>query len=139
MTDTQAMYAILGSLGILWLIILVTAVFLITCEWKIFKKAGYDGWKAIIPFYNEYTLCEFTFGNGLWFLGYFVSIIPIVGYIALGLFTIVANIRLAKSFGQSTGFVVGLIFLPIVFIPILAFGDATYTKLPDYDIHHPFD
>jgi hypothetical protein len=33
---------------------------------------------------------------------------------------------LSKSFGKSEGFTVGLILLPIVFYPILGFGDAKY-------------
>lgn len=126
-------------LGAIWFVALAIAVFLIVCNWKIFTKAGYDGWKSIIPFYNSYTLCEFTFGNGLWFLCIFAGIIPVVGGIALLLFSIVQNIRLAKAFGQSIGFAVGLIFLPIIFLPILAFGDSVYCGLPDYDIQHPFE
>jgi len=33
---------------------------------------------------------------------------------------------LAKSFGQGTGFALGLIFLSVIFIMILGFGDARY-------------
>ena len=32
----------------------------------------------------------------------------------------------AEKFGKGGGFVVGLIFLPFVFWPILGFGDAKY-------------
>jgi uncharacterized protein DUF5684 len=42
------------------------------------------------------------------------------------LFIIVA-VDLAKSFGKGGGFAVGLILLPIIFFPILAFGSAAYT------------
>ena len=33
---------------------------------------------------------------------------------------------IAKNFGKDSGFTVGLIFLGIVFWPILGFGDAQY-------------
>ena len=33
---------------------------------------------------------------------------------------------LAKSFGKSEGFTAGLIFLSLIFFPILAFGDSKY-------------
>jgi hypothetical protein len=33
---------------------------------------------------------------------------------------------LAKVFGKDTGFGFGLLFLPFIFIPILALGDAEY-------------
>jgi len=39
---------------------------------------------------------------------------------------VIININLAQVFGKSTGFGIGLIFLPIIFIPILAFGNAKY-------------
>lgn len=40
--------------------------------------------------------------------------------------SIIINIDLAKKFGKSPAFSIGLILLPIVFLPILAFGDARY-------------
>jgi hypothetical protein len=32
----------------------------------------------------------------------------------------------ARNFGKSGAFVVGMIFLPFIFFPILGFGSATY-------------
>jgi len=37
---------------------------------------------------------------------------------------------LARNFGKGVGFTVGLLLLPIVFWPILAFGDARYNATP---------
>ena len=47
---------------------------------------------------------------------------PLIGLL-LGLFD---SIRLAKAFGKSGGFGVGLALLAIIFLPILAFGSAKY-------------
>jgi hypothetical protein len=33
---------------------------------------------------------------------------------------------LAKSFGKSEGFTVGLVLVPFIFLPILGFGEAKY-------------
>ena len=33
---------------------------------------------------------------------------------------------LSKSFGKGAGYTVGLVFLGIIFYPMLAFGDAQY-------------
>jgi len=33
---------------------------------------------------------------------------------------------LSKSFGKTEGFTAGLVLLPFIFFPILAFGDARY-------------
>jgi hypothetical protein len=37
---------------------------------------------------------------------------------------------LAKSFGKGALFTLGLVFLPFIFFPVLAFGDAEYKGLP---------
>jgi hypothetical protein len=34
--------------------------------------------------------------------------------------------ELARVFGRGVGFTLGLLFLPIIFYPILAFGDSQY-------------
>ena len=87
--------------------------------WKIFTKAGEAGWKSIVPFLNLYTLVKIADGKGIKFL---LFLIPIVNVI----FGFMLYIRLAKAFGKSTGFGIGLIFLNFIFVLILAFGDAQY-------------
>ena len=91
--------------------------------WLLFKKAGKPGWASIVPFYNVYTIFEITWGNGWRFL---MLLIPIYN-IVLGIQTC---IRLAKAFGKSGGFAAGLVFLPYIFIPLLAFGKETYQGVP---------
>ena len=54
------------------------------------------------------------------------SIVPFYN-IVLGIQT---QVKLAKAFGKGGGFAVGLIFLPYVFQPILAFSDAAYLGVP---------
>lgn len=34
---------------------LIIYIIIAICMWKIFEKAGLEGWKAIIPFYNIYV------------------------------------------------------------------------------------
>jgi hypothetical protein len=58
-----------------------------------------------------------------WWL--FLMVLPIVNFIIL----IIMLNRLSLSFGKTAGFTVGLIFLGIVFVPILAFDKSVYTKL----------
>lgn len=140
MNEEQLAYGILGAFAGVWFIILALAIFMCVCKWKIFKKMGVDGWKGIIPIYNAYVQCELTFGNGLYFLGIFVSCIPFgIGSILAIIWAVIMNIRLAKSFGKSVPYAVGLTFLPVVFMPMLAFGSAQYNRLPDYDYHNPFN
>lgn len=132
--NTELVAALGGLLIFVALFIIVCAVIIIIANWKIFKKAGQPGWAAIIPYYNTYITYEIV-NMKEWFVVYLVA--AIVGMVASGTLatisslvtfglSIYANINLAKAFGKSGGFAVGLIFLPIVFLPILAFGDATY-------------
>ena len=103
---------------------LALAVLGIVAMWKIFEKAGKPGWAAIIPFYNIYVLFEITWGNGWKFLFLLIPIANIV-------FAIITMVKLAKAFGKSGGFAVGLIFLSIIFYCILAFDQSQYLGVPE--------
>jgi len=94
-------------------------VFLIAAQWKIYSKAGKPGWACLIPIYNIIVLLEIVKKPIWWFI---LLLIPIVNFIVL----IIIMIELAKVFGKSTGFGVGLILLGFIFMPILGFGDAKY-------------
>lgn len=102
----------------LFISILIMAFFIFV-YWIIFTKAGEEGWKSLIPIYNVYILYKITWGNGLIFL---LLLVPFVNFI-VGILTI--N-KLSKCFGHGLGFTLGLLFLPIIFLPLLAFGDSRY-------------
>jgi hypothetical protein len=106
---------------ILWLAFVVLAI---VAMWKIFEKAGEPGWAAIIPVYNVYVLFKITWGNGWKFLFLLIPIANIV-------FAIITMVKLAKAFGKSGGFAVGLIFLSIIFYCILAFDQSQYLGVPE--------
>jgi hypothetical protein len=131
---------LLAGMGVaVALISIAVAVLFIVGTCKVFTKMGRQWWEGIIPFYNLFVLAEKTFGNGWWFLCFFIVCVPVIGGILAFLFNIVWCIRLARSFNQGTGFTVGLVLLYPIFILILGFGDAQYTPLAPFDIAHPFD
>ncbi len=116
----DASVAGLAGLGIGTLVIgLLVAVVAIVAMWKIYTKAGKPGWASIVPLYNLYVLFEVAGYNGWMFL---LMCIPFVNFIMM----ILLYVKLAKAFGKSGGFAVGLIFLPFIFLLILAFGSAQY-------------
>jgi hypothetical protein len=39
---------------------------------------------------------------------------------------LIMQAKIVKSFGKSTGFVIGYFFLPLIFLPILAFDSSQY-------------
>ena len=113
----------------------VAIVIIVISHWFIFKKAGEEGWKAIIPFYNSYTLCRISTGNGWIFLLGFIPYVNIV-------FSIYITVMMCKVFGKSTLFKVGAVILPVIFIPILAFNSDPYIGPngdPDGNVVHEVD
>src|SRR5262249_49767145 len=87
-------------------------VLLFGAMWRVFQKAGKPGWAAIIPIYNIIVLLEIT-GKPLWWIVLFF--IPIVNLVA----AVLVSLTLAKRFGKGVGFGIGIVLLPIVFLPIL--------------------
>lgn len=89
--------------------------------WKTFEKMGRKGWEGIVPFYNVYILLQ-IFGRPVWWLVLFI--IPFVNLIAL----IIVSVDVAKAFGKSVAFGVGLGLLAPIFYCILGFGPAKFTQ-----------
>ena len=134
--------ALFAFLGIVMVFALIIAILLIIARWKIFTKAGEEGWKAIIPVYSDMVLCKIS---GVWewyplvvFGASLVSgmlsgiseslggIITLLASIASIYYTVILCISVAQSFGKDTGFGIGLLFLNVIFYPILAFGKSQY-------------
>jgi hypothetical protein len=106
--------------GLLILVIeLAVIVAVIAGFWKVFVKAGKPGWAAIVPIYNIIVLLEIG-GKPLWWIILFF--IPFVNVIM----AILVGIAVAKNFGKSDAFGVGLGLLGFIFYPILGFGDAQF-------------
>jgi len=88
--------------------------------WKIFVKAGKPGWAAIVPIYNFIVILEICCKPIWWII---LLLIPLVNIIII----IILLVELAKRFGKGVGFAIGMLILPFIFYPMLAFGDSKYT------------
>ena len=127
--------AAIGVLIFSWIVGIAAAVFMIIGMWKIFKKAGRNGWEALIGGHDMFVLFEIAGINPIWcvwiLIASFAAIIPFIGWLAaaavIGFAWFWMNIKLAKTFGKETGYGVLMAFFPFVMYPILAFGPATYT------------
>ena len=104
--------------SLIGLVILVAAV---AAMWKVFQKAGEPGWAVLVPIYNMIVLLKIA-GKPWWWL--LLTLVPLVNIIV----GILVAIALAENFGKSAGFGVGLVLLPFIFYPILAWGDASYSR-----------
>ena len=101
--------------------VLVVWAIMAVAGWKIFEKAGVEGWKALIPFYNNYLFLEIGGYNGWLFVLIFV---PYVGSLVVA---ILMALGLAKNFGKSVMFAIfGLLIFSIVGYLMLAFGSDKY-------------
>ena len=120
--------------GIIMIAALAISVLAIVGQWKAFKKAGKNGWEAIIPVYNQITLCEVV---GLWkwwplviLVSPMLSIIPVIGSLASSAlsiyFLVILNVSTARSFGKSDGFAAGLVFLAPIFWLIVGGKNTQY-------------
>jgi len=117
--DMPVVGAALGFFAMFWIISLAVCILLIIAMWKLYEKAGQPGWASIIPVYNMVIMLHIVKRPIWWIILYFIPLInTVVGFIVVYEFT--------KAFGKGIGFTLGLIFLPFIFYPILAFSDATY-------------
>ena len=112
----------LSGIGIVLYVIVLA--FIIAGYWLTFQKAGQRGWTAIIPILNIFVLLKVV-KRPLWWV--ILMLIPCVNIIVW----IIIAIDLAKAFGHGTGFTIGLILLPPIFLLILGFGSSTYQLEPD--------
>ncbi|MDP9362343.1 MAG: DUF5684 domain-containing protein [Acidobacteriota bacterium] len=119
-TSTGNVSPLAAGMGMGMIIVWLLIVLLIVISmWKIFVKAGKPGWAAIIPIYNLIVLLEIA-GKPIWW--FILLLIPFVNVI-VGIIMLVA---VARNFGKGVGFAIGMVLLPFIFYPILAFGDARY-------------
>lgn len=107
----------IGLIG--WLFYTAVIVLMLVSMWKVYVKAGKPGWACLIPVYNILVMLEII-GRPWWYL--LLMFIPIVNIVI----SIMVTLDTARVFGKGSGFGIGLIFLPFIFYPILAFGDAKY-------------
>jgi hypothetical protein len=110
-----------------WVAYGIIMVFMLIVMWIIFRKAGQPGWAAIIPVYNLLVFLRVAGRPWWWIFAFLLPIIPIVGIILYLVVHIFILYGIAKNFGQGAGYTVGLVLLPIIFFPILAFGKYTWS------------
>ena len=132
--DTEFLGEFLGAFAgglivvglILALVLIAILVLYIIGLWKLFKKAGKNGWEAIVPFYNTWVLVEIA-GLNWWYFLIAISgtILSIVGIDGLSGLTTLASAavnffifyNLAKRMKKSE---VAYGVLAIFFAPIMA-------------------
>lgn len=127
-SDYYLRYMLGNFISTYLVVLLLLLVFCIAVRILFFKKLGEAWWKAIVPIYESYIQYSKFWGNGWLFLVPFalgiLSVVPLIGFlfvIANIVFYCINKYKVAEAFGEGVGFTIGLVLLPIVFFPILAF------------------
>lgn len=89
--------------------------------WKLFEKAGIEGWRSLIPFYSEFIALQLV-GKRAWWMIYLV--IPVVNIFAF----YVLIFELLKCFGKDSLLVqLIVIFAVYIYLPVVGFNkDVKY-------------
>ncbi len=104
-----------GILSISMAIIsLIISVVMLISLIKIFTRNGKPGWGVIIPIYNFILMSEIAEVKSTYVILLFV---PIANLYAM--YVIYKGI--AKKYNKSDGYAVGMLLLPFIFLPMLAF------------------
>ena len=129
--------------GVLFSVVgLLIVIAVIAGMWLVFQKAGEAGWKSIIPIYNVWVLMEIIGRPGWWVILYFLPAVgwglgelldlpeswlaaAVVGVVSFVIW-VITMVGLAESFDRGIGFAIGLMFLPMLFYPLLGFSDMQY-------------
>ena len=85
--------------------------------WIIYERLGISGWKSLIPIYRHCVIFK-AVGLSPW-LG-IIMVLPVLNVPVYICFLI----YLLRSFSRNYFFSIGLLLLPPLFLPILAFGDG---------------
>lgn len=88
---------------------------------RIFQKANYSGWLALIPIYNLYIIVKIINRPAWWFILFFI---PIVNFY-MGM-VLVEDI--CQAFGRGGSSTMAKYYLSIFILPIIAFGSSKYVK-----------
>ena len=121
----------LGTIYIFFILMIAIVVVYCIILWKLFKKCGYNGWEAIIPFYNSWILIKIS-GLNWWY--YFLLIAnSICSILELNSLTSIASLvslvasffvyyNICKKFHKDLFYAVLTTIFPIIMLPILGFG-----------------
>ncbi|MEO6456441.1 MAG: signal peptidase I [Ginsengibacter sp.] len=112
-------------MGIGLLFFIVTIVLSLIGLYGMFKKAGMEGWKALIPLYNTWCMVEKMQLKRIWF---FLQLIPVAGQFV----TIWICIKFVEHFGRfSVLHHAATVFIPFIYFPYLGFSkNERYAGIP---------
>lgn len=112
-----------------YIFFIVTFIAINVGLWRIFEKAGKEGWKALIPIWNYFILVDII-GKPKWW--YVLAFIPLVNLVIPFLLLV----EICKSFGRDTvGAQTLAMLFPYVYLPYLGFNPKVEYVGPSAQIY----
>lgn len=125
------METLLGISFAIIIAVIALAILVTYSNYKLFEKAGEEGWKAIIPVYNFYITTKIAFNGTMDWLflailvpmavpfmnGTIASLVSFLGSIAV----IYVSFSFARRFA-GVGLSILAVLFPIIGLPIIAFN-----------------
>lgn len=103
----------------LWLLTLTRSILIMFGGSKVFKKANKGEKTAYYPIVNLFTMLEVAEISTYYGILFFI---PIINFFVL----CYMSIKLGKQFNTGTLYIIGLLFLPIIFYPLLFNSNKEY-------------
>jgi len=117
---STVLWAFFGWVAIIRITVyLAIMIFMIISRWRLFKKAWLPGWGVLIPIYNRVLMFKLWWFSGRWTLSILFPPLFLV-------MMIINYFKIPQKFWKHWTFGLGILFLKIVFIPILAFDNSKY-------------
>jgi len=118
-----------GLFLVLLALIIVVCILTVVGRWKVFKKAGKEGWEALIPVYSDWVYVEISGVNWWYFLliimptlTMFVknnSIISVISPLISMVGYFFCNYNISKRFHKDTGTAILLTLFPIIVLLVI--------------------
>lgn len=102
--------------------LIVLFVYKIFLRCVIYKKAKQHAWAVLIPIYKDIVMLRICGMSAWWLL---LLLVPVIGWLILGLVFVASRFMLAEGFGKNEWFGVGLWLLWPIFESILVFSRKT--------------
>ena len=123
-------------IGLIIMLFLIWGTLNFISQWQIYSKAGRSGWLIMVPIYNALIFADIckvprTIFILSFMIGFVCGLINndialIVNYVCSLSLSAYWSYSLAKVYGRDLWFTMGLIFMPLVFYPILGLGNYEY-------------
>jgi hypothetical protein len=111
----------------LLIVAVILALILVISYWRVYEMGDEPGWACLVPVYN--MVCLARIGNRPTVVGLLCGVAPLLPVLGtFGFFLLHAYIALgvAQHFNRSILFGLGLVCLPLIFYPALAFSEPAF-------------